>query len=37
MHDAPGVKCWHPDVLAYYSIGAGGTSPRDRKLKIDEG
>lgn len=25
MHDLPGVRCWHPDVLAYYSIGAGGT------------
>lgn len=26
MHGLPGVKCWSPDVLAYYSIGAGGSS-----------
>ncbi|GAM33341.1 hypothetical protein TCE0_004f00172 [Talaromyces pinophilus] len=26
MRDAPGVRCWHPDVLAYYSIGAGALS-----------
>ncbi|EED14894.1 conserved hypothetical protein [Talaromyces stipitatus ATCC 10500] len=26
IHDLPGVRCWHPDVLANYSIGAGALS-----------
>ncbi|EEA23150.1 hypothetical protein TMatcc_002011 [Talaromyces marneffei ATCC 18224] len=26
IHDLPGVRCWDPSVLAYYSIGAGALS-----------
>lgn len=26
IHDLPGVRCWDPEVLAFYSIGAGGLS-----------